>query len=86
MNKKLLIMVATASIFVSGCSISIGGGNDAQSNNVVYDCSVLSDQAQKELSSRTRMCSFDSECKEMAIQSACKPVISQPVITKIVKN
>jgi hypothetical protein len=86
MNKKILTIAAITSIFMSGCSISIGGGNDAPSNKVVYDCSVLSDQAQKELSSRTRICSFDTECKEMAIQSACKPVISQPVITKIVEN
>ena len=84
MKNKLFLALSTV-FFLSGCSISIGGGSDSSEssklkNGVVYDCSVISDTAQVELTKRRDLCGegtsiFDEQCREEAVRSVCKPIV-----------
>lgn len=80
---KVLITSLSAIVLLSGCSIRIGGSSEsATDNKIVYDCSVISDQAHKELTKRRAVCGtgttiFDESCRQEATASVCKPVVSK---------
>lgn len=83
MKLKNLAIITMAAIFISGCSVSIGGGSKSsktKKQDIVYDCSEISDQAHKEMTERYNSCSsgdtvFGQECREQVIRSVCKPII-----------
>lgn len=80
MKKIILISAAMLSIMVSGCSIQLGGTTEPSNvNNVVYDCSAISDQAHIEMTIKNENCGkgntiFHEECREQVIKSTCKPI------------
>ena len=82
MKIKNLIISLSAIVLLNGCSVRIGGSSEsATDNKIVYDCSVISDQAHKELTKRRAVCGtgttvFDKSCRQEATASVCKPVVS----------
>jgi hypothetical protein len=84
MKKILLITLASTLLTISGCSINLGGSSHTPSkkSDVVYDCSAITDTAQKELSKRHKICGEESfseisSCRDQVIASICKPVFKQ---------
>ncbi len=68
-------------LLLNGCSISIGGGSSSNSNDIVYDCSTISDVAQEELTKRRKVCGtgttmFEDDCRKEAVSSVCKPMLN----------
>lgn len=80
---KNILSIMVISVALSGCSISIGGGSSSKPSKPAYDCSVLSDHVQTEMSARFKQCnslstlsSTVNNCKDKVIESVCKPLTS----------